>query len=310
MLALKPHPVFRPKSKRLSSRRAMTVCIAAACQESDDEPRIVLCRDWRSEVPNVGSTDKQLKFRNLSKQWVALLAGNTSKAEELCIRLEEHLKTAKFTEANMADEVRKVFHEYKKTLADSWLRTTYGFSFSHLIDRGRETLGEQFVEACLDHISRLTVGAELIISGFLDTYDYIDEEMAPDSTICALSENHDGDVVVLEDDFAVIGSGCNAARTILSVREQDAVTSLMETIYAVYEAKYISETVPGVGPSFSIDVMYPDGKILQLSDAGADQCTKLYTRFGMKTTEIKKKKTWFEFKAEYLEPLDTPPSDT
>jgi hypothetical protein len=84
----------------------------------------------------------------------------------------------------------------------------------------------------------------------------------------------------------------------------------METIYAVYEAKCISETVPGVGPSFSIDVMYPDGKILQLSDAGADRCIELYTRFGMKTTDIKKKKIWFEFKTDYLEPLDTPESDT
>jgi ATP-dependent protease HslVU (ClpYQ) peptidase subunit len=288
----------------------MTVCIAAACQESDDEPRIVLCRDWRSEVPNVGSTDKQLKFRNLSKQWVALLAGNTSRAEELCIRFEEHLKKVKFTEAIIADEVRAVFHDYKKTLADSWLKTTYGFSFSHLIDKGKETLGEQFVETCLDQISRLTVGAELIISGFLDVYDYVDQETAPDSIICALSENHDGDVVVLEDEFAVIGSGCNAARTMLSVREQDAATSLMETIYAVYEAKTISETVPGVGPSVSIDVMYPGGTILQLSDTGFDRCNELLTRFGMRTTDTKKKKTWFEFKADYLEPLDTPQSDT
>jgi hypothetical protein len=288
----------------------MTVCIAAACEENIDEPRIVLCRDWRSEVPNVGSSDNQLKFRNLSQQWVALLAGNVSRAEELCIRFETHLKTTEFAEDNLVDEARAVFHAYKETLANSWLKTTYGFSFKHLIDRGREALGEQFTETCLDQISRLTVGAELIIAGFLNTYDYVDRKPAPNAMICALSESHDGDVAVLEDEYAVIGSACNAARTILSVREQDAATSLMETIYAVYEAKCISETVPGVGPSVSIDVMYPDGKILQLSDSGFDRCNELLTRFGMKTTENKKKKTWFEFKADYLEPLDTPESDT
>ena len=288
----------------------MTVCISAACQENDGEPRIVLCRDWRSEVPNVGSSDKQLKFRQLSKQWVGLLAGNTARAEELCTRFETHLKTTNLTEANLADEVRKVFHDYKKMLADSWLKTTYGFSFEHLITKGRETLGEQFVETCLDQISRLTVGAELIISGFLDIYDYEDEKQTPDSMICALSENHDGDAVVLEDEFAVIGSGCNAARTMLSVREQDSSTSLMETIYAVYEAKTISETVPGVGETVSIDVMYPEGKILQISDAGFERCEELYTRFGLKSTDTKTKSKWFEFKSEYLEPLTTPPSDT
>ena len=149
----------------------------------------------------MGSSDKQLKFTNLSKEWVALLAGNVSRAEELCIRFEKHLKTTKFTEDNLADESRKVFHLYKETLADSWLKTTYGFSFRHLIDKGREALGEQFTETCLDQISRLTVGAELIIAGFLDTYDYVDEKPLPDAMICAISENHDGDAVVLEDEM-------------------------------------------------------------------------------------------------------------
>jgi|HubBroStandDraft_1064217.scaffolds.fasta_scaffold18527_4 ATP-dependent protease HslVU (ClpYQ) peptidase subunit len=288
----------------------MTVCIAAACEEGIDEPRIILCRDWRSEVPNVGSSDKQLKFRNLSREWVALLAGNVSKAEELCIRFEKHLKTTKLTEDNLADEARKVFHAYKEALADSWLKTTYGFSFRHLIDKGREALGEQFTETCLDQISRLTVGAELIIAGFLDTYDYVDSKPLPDPTICAISENHaGGDVVLLEDEYAVIGSGCNAARTMLSVRQQDSATSLMETIYAVYEAKAISETVPGVGETVSIDVMYPGGKILQLSDAGYDRCDELLSRFGLRSTDTKAKAKWFEFKSDYVEPLSTPPSE-
>jgi hypothetical protein len=90
----------------------MTICISAACQEGENDPRIVLCRDWRSEVPNVGSSDKQLKFRDLSKEWKALLAGDTCRAEELCIRFEDHLKSNPFTQPKLADEVRKVFHAY------------------------------------------------------------------------------------------------------------------------------------------------------------------------------------------------------
>ena len=108
----------------------------------------------------------------------------------------------------------------------------------------------------------------------------------------------------------MIGSGCNAARTMLSVRQQDSATSLMETIYAVYEAKTISETVPGVGETVSVDVMYPGGKILQLSDAGYDRCDELLTRFGLRSTDTKRKIEWLEFKPEYLEPLTTPPSNT
>jgi hypothetical protein len=98
----------------------------------------------------------------------------------------------------------------------------------------------------------------------------------------------------------------------LSVREQDYATSLMETIYAVYEAKTISEIVPGVGETVSIDVMYPDGTIMQMSDAGFERCQELWSRFGLRTTDIeaKAKAKWLEFKPEYLEPLDTPPSET
>jgi ATP-dependent protease HslVU (ClpYQ) peptidase subunit len=288
----------------------VTVCIAAACYESEDEPRIVLCRDWRSEVPMVGSSDKQLKIRNLSKGWVALMAGDTSRANELCIKFEDHLKARPFTESNLVDDARLVFQEYKKTLADSYLKSTYGFSFQHLIDRGRESFGEQFTESCLEQISRLTVGAELIIAGFLETFDYVDEKLAHDPKLCALSEQHEGDLARLEDEYAAIGSGGNAARTMLSVRQQDSATSLMETIYAVYEAKDISETVPGVGDTVSIDVLYPDGKMLQLSESGYDRCDELLARFGIRDMETRNKEKWFELKAEYLEPIGSPASET
>lgn len=288
----------------------MTVCIAASCRESENEPRIVLCRDWRSEVPMVGSSEKQLKLRELSKEWVALMAGDTARARELCIRFEAHLKTKPFTEGNLADEARAVFQNYKEALADSYLRSTYGFSFRHLIDKGNEAFGEQFTQTCLDQISRITVGAELIVAGFLQTFDYVDNKPAPEAMICALSEHHEGDIVRLEDEYAVIGSGGNAAKTMLSVRQQDSETSLMRTIYAVYEAKAMSETVPGVGETVSIDVMYPDGKMMQMSDAGYDRCDELLTRFGIRDMEAKTKIDWFEMKTDYLEPLDSPLPDS
>jgi hypothetical protein len=280
----------------------VTLCIAATC-EHDDDPRIVLCRDWRGEVPEVGSTDKQMKLRHLSKEWVALFAGDTARAIELCIRYEEHLKTVVLTQSNIAVEIRGVFQKYKRDLADSYMKTTYAISLDYLTDKEKYALGDQFRDTALDQISRLSVNVELLIAGFVPTHDFVDGVTDMNPIICAVSENHSGDLVMLEEDFAVIGAGSNAAKTMLYYRDQDYVTSLMETIYTVLEAKHLSNIVPGIGESYSVDVLHSDGTILTLSDAGDDRCEELFSRFGPRNKEIKTKGKWFEFKPEYLEPI-------
>jgi hypothetical protein len=88
----KPRLLPQIKRKRLSAAKAMTVCIGALCVE-DNSPRIVLCRDWRGEVPEVGSSETVMKRRHLSDQWVALLAGNIARADELCLRTSTTLET-------------------------------------------------------------------------------------------------------------------------------------------------------------------------------------------------------------------------
>ena len=298
----KPHLRIRPKSKRLSSRHAVTVCIGAICSE-ESEPRIVLCRDWRGEVPEVGITDAVIKRRHLSKEWVALLAGNTARAEELCIRYESYLKTHILTEANLTQEIRQVFHDYKKELVSSYLQSSYGISFDYLVNSGKDKFGEQFVATCLDTISRFRVDAELIIAGFALVTDHLDGTTSKHPMLCALSENDDGDVAISEEDFAVIGAGCNAARTMLFYREQDSGDGLMDTIYKVVEAKVMSRGVPGVGESLSLEVLYPNSPMLSLSSSGYDRCVELFRRFGPRNIYAKSAKKWFEFKPEYLEPL-------
>jgi hypothetical protein len=303
-----PKPSFS-KLRRLPSRKTMTVCIGSICSEGND-PRIVLVRDWRGEVPEVGSTDAIVKRRHLSKEWVALLAGNTARASELCIRYESYLTKHTFTEANLTQEVRKVFHDYKKELVSSFLQTTYGISFDYLVNSGRDKFGEQFVATCLDTISRFRVDAELIIAGFADVTNYFDNTTSKSPMLCAVSENHDGDVAISEEDFAVIGVGCNAARTMLFYRDQENGMSLMDTMYTAMEAKAMTLGVPGIGESTSLEVMYPDNTLLSLSASGYARCVKLFTRFGPRSIyAVKNREEWFEFKPEYLEPLiESPPT--
>lgn len=63
----------------------------------------------------------------------------------------------------------------------------------------------------------------------------------------------------------------------------------METIYSLYEAKRLAQVVPGVGEATSIDVMYPDGKLMSWTEALDDRCRWLFDRIGPKL-EINEKK--------------------
>lgn len=287
----------------------MTVCIAAICSTDDDKRKIVLCRDWRGEIQGVGSNDNIQKFRWLGKGWVAVYAGSDPRAEELCVCYEDHLKKTPFTEVNIVDEARYVFHEYRKSLLDSHFNTKYGFPYTFVVNSGKEKFGESFTEDCLDEAARIMVGVELIIVGFVEVFDYVEAKPWRAPMILLVSENTDADVVSLESEFATIGSAANTAKTMLFLRNQDSLDSLMETIYAVYEAKTLSETVPGIGDTFSIDVMDEDGNLLELSEAGAKRCGVLFRRFGPRPKVKKTIKKWFAMDDSYVQPLDTDEGD-
>jgi ATP-dependent protease HslVU (ClpYQ) peptidase subunit len=287
----------------------MTVCIAAICAVENDRSKIVLCRDWRGEIQGVGSSDNIEKIRKIAKGWVALYAGSDPRAEELLVRYENHIKKTPFTEENIVDEARAVFHEYKKTLIESHFNTKYGVPYTFIINHAMQKFGETFVRECVDEASKIFVGVELLLAGFVEVIDYTDMKpwMAP--MIVLVSEITDGDVVSLESEFAAIGSAANTARTMLFLRNQDSQDSLMETIYAVFEAKTLSETVPGIGESYSIDVIDEDGRVMSITDEGAKRCKTLFARFGPRDRS-KKTKQWFDIKDAYLESWEEEPSDS
>jgi len=281
----------------------MTVCIAASCFEDEENPCIVLCRDWRGEVQGVGSADTFSKIRRLSSTWITLLANNMQRAEELIIRFEDHLRTVSLTEVNFPDEVRKVFSKYKKDMADSFSKNKYGFDLKTLVDKGKSAFGDDFTSTCFEEISKLPVDADLLICGFVEKYDYEDKKHRMAPVMCSVSERNVGDPVVLEYEFAAIGSGCDIARSLMFTRELDSGDPLMRVIYVVYEAKALSETVPGVGPAFSLDILRQDGTLESLSDTGFQRCRKMYSNFGLKPIITGRLKKIFDIKPEYFQPF-------
>ncbi len=263
----------------------MTVCIGAICQQDkgNDERRIVVCSDWKSET-QWGGSETEDKFRYLSKGWVALMADQLNRAEELVARYEVHLRglSSVNDDLELFEEMKKPAHRQKEALANDYLRQTLGVPLLELVSPDKN-FPESIVNKRLEEVANIQLHASLILAGFFETRQGDDEnkEKLPYLFVVEDSQNHE-DVVRPEDNFAAIGSGAYVAIPTLHQREQDDSKSLMETIYNIYEAKGLSQIAPGGGAATSMDVLYPDGTTWEWSDDLADRCRWLFDRLGPK----------------------------
>jgi hypothetical protein len=283
----------------------LTVCIAAVCQHND-EKRIVLCSDWKGEILNLAGSETTDKLRFLPKGWIALMADTLSRAEELIAAYETHIRGMEAVpdEYALFTEMKKPAQKYKEAMIDDFVRQTWGMSYSQLIASASNLPGES-VAKLLDSITSIKLGASLIVAGFIDTPD--DEGKRESSPYLFVVQDSDGheDVVSIQQQYAVIGSGAYVAIPAIHQREHDDEKSLMETIYTLFEAKKLSQVVPGVGEATSIDVMEPGGKLWSLSDAGHDRCEQLFNQIGPRLNITEKKAAkLFEMKPEFFYDAD------
>lgn len=300
MIAPKPHP-----SIRLLRRPKVTLCIAAMCEVEADDPRVVLCTDWRQES-YLAHSETADKLRILPNGWIALVADTASRDEELVALYESHLlPLTKFKDdAELFSEMKKPAQQYKANLANEYISHTVGMSYSDFLSK--DNIPEDFFTKRLNEISQIRLDASLILAGFVAVRDPKTKKQssAPYLFVVEDDEGHQ-DVVRTEDNFAVIGSGRYVAVPSLTQRGLDSSQSLMETIYAVYEAKRLAETVPGVGEYTSIDVLDKNGDILSITDKGYERCKELFAKLGPRLNLSEKKKSeFFKVKDGFLGPFE------
>jgi hypothetical protein len=280
----------------------MTLCMAASCQLGE-EPRIVLCTDWQQQVEGVGGAENRNKLDWVKDGWPVVVSDTLCHAEELVGTYRKHLEGIELVEANVLDEMKIPAQTYKAALADDYIKQTLGIDYNYFLQYGKERLPEELFRDKLDEVSRIELGASLIIAGFAKC-----EKIGPYNSglqpfLCVVEDTEDHkDVVRLENDFATIGSGTYVASAALFHREQHWERPLLYTIYSVFEAHRFSNKVPGVGYAMSIDVLEPGG-IRSLSDAGYDYCESLFARFGPRPI-LKKHKDKFEMKDEFLDTFE------
>lgn len=300
----------------MEERNRMTVCIAAICRQDkdNDEARIVMGYDWKSES-ELGGSETADKLRQLPKGWVALMADSLSRCEELVAQYETHLRTLGSVDDDrqLFEEMKKPAHKQKETLANDYLKQMLGVGYADLVSPDKN-YPEEIVTKRLDEVAKIRLRAALLLSGFIGTQqsDNREREINPYLFVVDDQSDHE-DVVRVEENFAAIGSGAYVAIPALHQREHDAEKSLLETIYSVYEAKRLSQVVPGVGEATEIDILYPDGRLMTWTDSLWKRCEWLFNRLGPRLRiSDKKAADYFSFQDDYLEPFDEgeKPKDT
>jgi hypothetical protein len=233
--------------------------------------------------------------------------GEYARAEELVAEYESHFRSVKQldNDSDLFAEMKKPARKQKENLATEYIWQTMGVSYSDLVSPNKK-FPESIVEQRLNEVAQIKLGATIILAGFAATkQDEEDERKHWPYIFVVDGESNPEERVGIEENFAAIGTGAYVAIPALHQREHDETKSLMETLYAVDEAKRLSEVVPGVGESTTINVMYPDGTLKKWSNGLFDRLGWLYERLGP-TLEIKKKDAlkYFSFKEEYLIPID------
>jgi 20S proteasome alpha/beta subunit len=254
----------------------MTLCIAAKCADHVTDRNVVFCFDKRVETDVAGS-EVGFKFRKVSTHWVAMLAGQVGRAEELIGLYTTHLQDRLLAEFEVPDELRIPVQKFKNKLANEYVHTMLGISYEDFLQRGQSSLPSTLFENMATDIARLGINCQLILV-----------PIKPQPCKHIFIVDTDGSLSV-HNDFAAIGTGGTNAYSWLSYRNQNQHTSIAETIVHILEAKKFAENAPGVGKQTVILWIDENGKMKTpngIDDAGL--ANKLWLRFGpRKVSKIK-----------------------
>jgi ATP-dependent protease HslVU (ClpYQ) peptidase subunit len=224
----------------------MTLCIAATCEDQDrKETCIVVSSDWKAEVGDVAAAEIQNKlYWMFDDSWPTLIAGTASEAHDLIACFGNSLKPKGVTKRNIGYRIRAAALKRKAELSDEYVKARLGVDFQYFRDN-KDKIDPTVWSGIWNDIKKVSLDCQLIICTFVDREPYIHQV------------EEDGKVW-RDDNFLSIGSGSTIANSVLCYRRQDEETSLVHTLYNVYEATRFAYKAqsPGVGRRHAFSVLY------------------------------------------------------
>jgi hypothetical protein len=224
----------------------MTLCMAAACYDLENDKNYVMtAADRRAEVDWAGG-DVAYKYGFAKKGWPALFAGELSKAEDFLATSRAYFKQdgEPLTPDNVLDKFNEVSSLHKEKLCRRWVRQRFGISFERFLVQGNGELPQDVRARAFHEIAQLDFGCDVITFGFIPM-ERRPGEMVGVPFIIEIDKYGE---VHFQQNFAAIGTGSPIALSVLYQREQASYRAPEETLYHLYEASRLaSATAPGVG---------------------------------------------------------------
>jgi 20S proteasome alpha/beta subunit len=226
----------------------MTLCIAAGVRKMDAgiSDGLVCCWDLRVETEHA-SSDTGSKFRKVSEEWAALLAGDTQKADRLLDLLAVDFKGRTIDRKEAISEIRRVVAEYKSELVNEYIQGLIGLSYEDL-RKNRATIPEAFYLQVFEEITRVSIGCDLILMNLKYKTPFV-------------FHVYSNGMVDQARNFCAIGTGAPNAESWLHYRQQSLYRSLAESVLSVFEAKKFAEHAPGVGKKTRLAVIGPHDRV-------------------------------------------------
>jgi len=226
----------------------MTICIAAICESGK---AIVVAADRMFTAPppvTVEFETEEQKVEELAPASVALVSGNSASGTQVVEATKRRLGGKQSpTVAEVSEFVREEYSSFRARQAEETIVTAaLGSDFAVFRAKGgtlpaylqpQPQIYQQLVMAT----NQLNISLDIIVAG-------IDGSGAHISRV-----THPGVLYWLDKlGYDAIGSGGIHAVTRLSLSAQTRLRNLVETLYAVYDAKKASEVAPGVGKATDI----------------------------------------------------------
>jgi hypothetical protein len=226
----------------------MTLCIASIALDMIDSDKgifqqtIILCSDKKVEGWKGGGeiVQKQLWA---GERWPALVAGDLGQALELLSIFREHMNAAgPQTNKSILETLRVPVREMRSRLIEARVHLNSGLAYQEFLALGAYNNPPEFFDRTSREIEDITLGCELLIVGYI--------EGCP-----GIFHVHQDGSVTEQQHFCAIGTGGDRAEPVFFWRKYDWNTPKNQAMYLAYEAKKLSEVMPGVGSETEMSIV-------------------------------------------------------
>jgi len=254
----------------------MTLCIAAIARS---ENKIVAVSDFMLSTDSMSMTSRVSKVAKFgaSGKWIEMFSGDPSANQEILVKASGNLGSEeKWVSDEVPDAFASAYRDILKHKIEGEVLSPFGLTRDQFLRDGRAMFGDENFTRIAAQIGSSSLETDILLAGFQEN-----------GTPRLASISNPG-VKYIHDmaSFYAIGCGEQLANAAL-MSEFDPCARISETIYRILEAKFKSESAPGVGKETSLMLLCPDGNSVRISPEHLEKIRSFWESEGKPTVPNK-----------------------